>query len=289
MPLLRLILAALALLLFSNPAAAAPRFQVTVEGKGPDVILIPGLASSQHVFDATAERLKRRYRLHRITVSGFAGAPVEGNRDGAIVASLAEEIAAYLGRERIKAPAIIGHSLGGETALMIAARHPDAVGRILVVDALPFYSLLFSPAATVEAVRPQADAMRDMLIRQSPEERRASQAPVAARLVRSEPARAGVIADVLASDPGVVARAMHELMTTDLRPELGRIKSRVTVLYAYDPAYGVPVEAVEGLFAKAYADAPSPRLERADNSFHFIMFDQPAVFAAAVDRFLADE
>jgi hypothetical protein len=31
----------------------------------------------------------------------------------------------------------------------------------MIVDSLPFYAVLFSPAATVEAVKPQAAAMRD--------------------------------------------------------------------------------------------------------------------------------
>ena len=46
-----------------NPAAAqAPafqptRFSVTVEGSGPDLILIPGLTSSRHVFDRAVREI----------------------------------------------------------------------------------------------------------------------------------------------------------------------------------------------------------------------------------------
>ena len=44
-------------LLAATPAAApSDRIAVTVAGHGPDVILIPGLASSGHVWDATAAR-----------------------------------------------------------------------------------------------------------------------------------------------------------------------------------------------------------------------------------------
>src|SRR5215217_4848986 len=108
------IFAAAFLLLFalSHAAAAEPsapaRFTVTVEGTGTDVILIPGLASSSAVFDATAERLKAGHRVHRIQVAGFAGAPAAGNAEGPVVAPLAEALAAYIASNRLRAPAVIG-------------------------------------------------------------------------------------------------------------------------------------------------------------------------------------
>lgn len=283
--------AALFLLLFAATHAvaaepAAPRFTVTVQGSGPDVILIPGLASSTAVWDATAARLRTRHRVHLVQVAGFAGAPVAGNAEGPIVEPLVEALAAYIRDNRLRAPAVIGHSLGGETALMLAARHPEAVGRVMAVDSLPFYSLLFNPTATVEAVRPQADAMRDALLAQTDAQAAAAAEGSIARLVRTEAARAAPIAWGRASDRSVVARAVHELITTDLRPELGRIRAPLTVLYAYDPLYGVPAEAIDGLFRSAYANAAGATLQRIDGSFHFIMLDQPEAFAAAVDRFL---
>jgi pimeloyl-ACP methyl ester carboxylesterase len=283
-----IVAATLALLPLAAPATAQ-RYQVTVEGTGPDVILIPGLASSQSVWDATAARLKSRYRLHRIVVNGFGGSPPGDNRDGLVVAPVADAIADYIAREKLKAPAIIGHSLGGEAALAIAARHPGAAGRILVVDALPFYSLLMSPIATAEGIRPQADRLRDMILAQTPEQAAAGQVASIARLVKTEAARAAPLADARASDPNVVARAMHELMTTDLRPELDRIKAKTTVLYAHDPAYGIAAETIDGLFRAAYSGLSGVKLERIDGSFHFIMHDQPAAFQAAVDRFLTGE
>ena len=285
------IFAALFLVLFAATQAvaapAAPRFTVTVEGEGPDVILIPGLASSSAVWEATAARLRGHYRVHLIQVSGFAGAPAAGNAEGLVAAPLAEALAAYIGEQHLRAPAVIGHSLGGETGLMLAARHPALVGRLMAVDALPFYSLLFNPAATPETVRPQADQMRDMLLGMSPEQAQTAGAAAIARLVKTESARPAPIAWSNASDRGVVARAMHELITTDLRPELARISVAVTVLYAHDPLYGIPAEAVDGLFRSAYTGVPHLQLQRIADSFHFIMLDQPEAFAAAVDRFLA--
>jgi pimeloyl-ACP methyl ester carboxylesterase len=289
MRLIQIFAAAFALLFAASHLCAAPppRFTVEVQGKGPDVILIPGLASSAAVWDETAARLKATHRVHIVQVAGFAGAPAAGNAQGVVAAPLAEALADYIAAHKLKAPAVIGHSLGGEVALMLAARHPASVGRVMAVDALPFYSLLFSPAASVETVRPQADAMRDALLAQTPEQATAGTAASIARLVKTEAARPAAIAWGNASDHAVVVRAMHELMVTDLRPELPAIRAPLTVLYAYDPLYGVPAAQIDGLFRSAYSGAPAARLERVDGSFHFIMLDQPKAFAAAIDRFLA--
>jgi pimeloyl-ACP methyl ester carboxylesterase len=204
-----------------------------------------------------------------------------------VVAPLIGELNRYIVHAGLKRPAVIGHSLGGFTGLRLAAEHPQAVGRVLVVDSLPFFPLLFSPAATVENVTPRADAIRDAMLAAPPEGFAAAQASGMARLVKDAAARERHAKIGGASNPGAVARAMHELMTSDLRPQLPRVGVPVTVLYAWDPAMGVPAETYDRLWRDAYAGLPGAVLTRVDGSFHFIMDDQPARFATEVDRFLA--
>jgi len=92
-----------------RPAPAAPdfaptRFSVEVRGSGPDVILIPGLASGRGIWAQTV-RAVPGYRYHLIHVHGFAGAPARGNRSGAIVSPLADEVARYIQERRLRRPA----------------------------------------------------------------------------------------------------------------------------------------------------------------------------------------
>ena len=49
-------------------------------------------------------------------------------------------------------------------AMMLAAKHPAAAGKIMIVDALPFYGMLFGPSATPDSVRPIVGQMRDALV-----------------------------------------------------------------------------------------------------------------------------
>lgn len=278
--------------LSAQPASAPPapvtqnRISVTVEGTGPDVILIPGLASSREVWAGLAARLRQSHRLHLVQVAGFAGSPAVSDPNGRVAAPTADAIADYIRRKHLKAPVIIGHSLGGEVALMLGARHPDQVGRLLIVDALPFYSLLLDPAATSETAKPRAAAFRDAMVAAPAAQTEAMQAASIARLAKNEAVRPSLVAAGIRSDRKTVADATYELMTTDLRPELGRITAPVEVIYAYDPVYGVPASTIDAMFRSAYTSTPHVTFKRIDGSFHFVMLDQPEAFGRAVTELL---
>ena len=262
----------------------AELFGVELRGSGPDVLLVPGLASSPEVWTSLAAELSAQHRVHLIDIAGFAGrAPVA---DAApLASSLAEALAAYIARLGLSQPAVVGHSLGGEVALMLAARHPASAGRLVVVDALPFYSLLFSPAATVETATPGARAFRDAWLAATDSQLEAMQQAGAERLTTPAQSRAAVARWGRDSDRLTVAQAAYELAITDLRPELTKITAATTVIYAHHPSYG-PVEQVDGMFAAAYQGLGHARLVRIDHSRHFVMLDQAERFNAAVAKAL---
>src|SRR5581483_12497387 len=75
--------------------AITDRMTVTVRGKGPDIILIPGLACSSAVWDGTAKQLESRYRVHLLQVAGFGGSPAKANAQGPIIQPTMEAMDAY--------------------------------------------------------------------------------------------------------------------------------------------------------------------------------------------------
>ncbi len=265
---------------------AADRMTVSVTGQGPDVVLIPGLASSGAVWDATVQQLSATHRVHVVQVAGFAGAPVAGNAEGPVVDPLVEAVDGYIKSAHLKSPAVIGHSMGGFTGLLLARRHPEDVSRLMIVDSLPFFSVLFAPTATAESMKPQAAALRDGMIALSPDAFASQQAMSAPRFVKSPEGQKLMLQWSLASSQSVVARAMYDLLTTDARPELPAIKTPTTLLYPYDQAMGAPTAMIDATYANAYAALPGVSLKRIDDSRHFIMLDRPKAFAEAVDAFL---
>ena len=278
--------AAVAVAARAETSAAPTRFSVKVTGQGPDVILIPGLASSAAVWDDTVLRLSGRYRLHVIQVAGFAGSPPAANADGPILGPLVEALHAEIERDHMNHPAVIGHSMGGLIGLMLAHSHPGDVGKLMVVDALPFYAVILGPGTTSATVQPMAAQARDAILAMPAEAFAASETQTAARLSKTPAGRALVAAWGVASDRSVAARATYDDLTTDARPDLATIKIPVTVVYAWDAAMG-PAPQVDALYASNYADLPTKRLVRVDDTFHFIPLDQPDVFARQVEDFLS--
>lgn len=272
------------------------RITVLVEGDGPDVVLIPGLSSPRAVWDPTAARLKSNYRLHRVQIRGF-GDDAGVNAEGPVLDPMMREVADYIDdcitNQGRAAPAIIGHSMGGLTGLMIAARVPQEVGKLMIVDALPFIGTLYNPAATVDSVKPQAEQMAAMMRAQygQPVPTGPVSDPGPVSMVGSmsnQPAgRTAILGWMRASDARVTAQVFHDVMTTDMRGELGAVTAPVTLIYAQGDSL-MPAERAKAAFEPQYVGLAKFTAQMVPGSRHFIMLDQPAAFAKAVDDFLAE-
>lgn len=283
------------------PVAAAPagaeamtaapfvsdRLSVEVVGAGPDVILIPGLGSSREVWRATVDRLKATHRVHLVQLAGFAGEPWT-HGDGAFVQPAVDELARYIRDQGLNRPAVIGHSLGGLSGLLLAQQHPDLVGRLMTVDSLPFYSAMYGPSATADSARPFADQAAAMIIGADDDSFRTLQTQTAQGLSKTLSEQARIVDWSMASDRHALASAMKDVMTTDARSGLAAMTTPVTALYAADADGGPPPALAEAVWSREYSALPGVRLTRVDASRHFIMADQPQRFAELVDVFLIE-
>ncbi|MFN3878922.1 MAG: alpha/beta fold hydrolase [Brevundimonas sp.] len=262
------------------------RLSVEVVGAGPDVILIPGLASSREVWRVTADRLKATHRVHLVQLTGFAGEPWT-HGDGAFVQPEVEELARYIREAGLDRPAVIGHSMGGLSGLLLAQQQPGLVGRVMTVDSLPFYSAMFGPTATAESARPFADQAAGMILGADAASFRTQQEATARALSRTPSEQARIVAWSMATDRRAMASAMKDVMTTDARPGLAAMTTPVTALYAADANGGPPPAMADGMWGREYSALPGVTLIRVDGSRHFIMADQPERFAELVEAFLA--
>ena len=282
-----LILLASVLLAGAGQAAAPKAFTVDVTGQGRPLILIPGLASSGEVWQATVARLcgpQAARQCHVLTLAGFAGvAPIEGD----LLAQVAQELADYIGARKLGQPAIIGHSLGGFLALKMAIDHPARTGKLVIVDSLPALGATQLASITPPQLQAMATQMQSAMRAQDGATYAASQRRAVSGMASAPADVERIIGWGQRSDRETVIRAMGTLMASDLRQDVAKVQSPTLVLGTWI-AYKdyAPRAAIEATFQQQYAQLPGVRIALADTARHFIMYDQPDWMHARIEQFL---
>lgn len=268
------------------PAFRSDRIIVETRGRGPDVIFIPGLGSTGAAWRSTADKLDHRYRVHLITIRGFGQTDIGANASGGLAGPAAAELERYIREQRLDRPALIGHSLGGQIALRVAADMGDRVGRVMVVDSAPFFPSLVDARVTAQQVEPLARLGYQALMLFGDQALKGQVSALGGDL--------GLAGDMVfdglglqGGDRRVLAQGLYEALTVDLRRRLREVTAPVTVVYGWTPDTNSPRNRLEGLYRYGFTNLRRPaqfvRIEGAD---HQVMIDQPARFQAAVERFL---
>lgn len=270
-----------------EPEAQAPSgVSVSVRGAGRPVLMIPGLNSASAVWDETCAALQPEVECHLVSIPGFAGAPAQTGTH--FLEALRDQLRAYLERNPGKRFTVMGHSLGGTVALMLAADAKPQIDQLIIVDALPYLGALSAPNASAESVRANAERMRSAMEHASAEQRAAQMKAMLKSMVH-DPARQAQLADwSQRSDSATAAQALYELWTTDLRSTLLAIDTPTLVLgswAAYAPMGATPAGTAQ-LFAGQYQGLRHARIEISQAGYHFLMWDDGRWLVDHVRQFL---
>ena len=177
--------------------------------------------------------------------------------------------------------------MGGHLALRVAATQVAAVDRVMTVDASPFFPALIAPGSTVADIEPIARVAFQAIQFLGDEALRSRGREMGVELGGAADALFGTLG-WQGGDRRVLAQALYELMTVDLRPRLPALTAPVTVVYGWSPDKNSPRSQTDNLFRQAYARLRRPAaFERIEGAEHMVMIDQPRRFRAALDRFLA--
>jgi pimeloyl-ACP methyl ester carboxylesterase len=266
---------------------AQDAFQVKVSGHGQPMILIPGISSSGETWDTTVAHYQDRFQCHVLTVAGFAGVPrvpapmLDRVRDG---------LADYIRKNKLERPAIVGHSLGGFVALALAAKYPGLAGKLVIVDAYPFFGGIYAPEVTPAKARENVALMRQYMDVQTQDmyERYVKSGVATRMMVTKDSDLERIIAWGLASDRTAVTDAMCELFAADLRDDLANIKSPTLVLGTWiGYSQYTDRQRTEANLRRQYAKLAGVEIQMTDTARHFIMWDDPDWMFGQLDRFLS--
>ncbi|GAA1572884.1 alpha/beta fold hydrolase [Kribbella hippodromi] len=123
------------------------KLPVTSYGEsGTPVVVMHGLFGSGRNWMTAARRLADRHRVYAFDLRNHGGSPHVPTMSYPEMADDVRETIESLGTGPV---ALVGHSMGGKTAMYTALRYPAVVERLIVVDAAP----ITYPPAFVEYAR----------------------------------------------------------------------------------------------------------------------------------------
>jgi pimeloyl-ACP methyl ester carboxylesterase len=235
---------------------ASLSYQVT--GAGTPLLLVHGLAGSCRWWAKNVPDLSRSFRVYAIDLIGFGRSRARRTAPRFVLDEAAAILLAFMDRMDIERASIVGHSMGGHIAVMLAAEAPERVARLVLVDA---------------AVLPIGRGRPGHLVGLSTAFLRF---PIGFLPV--------LILDTLRAGPATIWRAARELLASDIRDTLRRIDAPTLIIWGERDTI-VP----HRLGYELAASLPGATLLVIPGAGHNPMWERPKPFNRAVLDFLAPE
>jgi len=261
-------------------AYAQPAIHVKKSGKGDPVIFLPGFTCPGSVFDETISHLNKSYESHIVSYAGFNGhAPIKMPWYEAIK----KEMIDYINNNNLSNVRIVGHSMGGMLGVDLAAELPGKIRSVVAVDALPCLRELWMPGTPASAFKYDSPYNKQQLALTNDQVRQ-NGAMMASGMTLVKTKADSVLNWMMTADRETYVYGYTDLLKIDLRESLAKVTAKTLVIGAPFP----DAATVTANFEKQYANLKNKTIVIADNSRHFIMFDQPEWFYGKVNTFLAE-
>jgi pimeloyl-ACP methyl ester carboxylesterase len=221
-------------------------------GEGPPLIFLHGLSASRRWWGRNVAAFAPHFRTYTVDLPGFGESrKVRWSRLEHTVALLC----GWMAEQGITKAHLVGHSMGGAIAALLAAHDPERVDRLVLVNAA------IRPRGTRATAR-AADVMRT--------------------LSRTPPGFTPLLArDLLRAHPRSFVTATVNVLQAEWQPHLSGIAAPTLVVWGeHDPL--TPL----ALGSSIAALVPDARLEIIANAGHTPMWEQPAAFNDVVLEFL---
>jgi len=117
-----------------KPTTPPHHLHVRVYGSGAPLIILHGLFGSWENWHPVAKALSGRFEVHVVDQRNHGDSFHSSRLD---YDAMAEDVRDLMGTHRLAKIALLGHSMGGKTAMRFTAMYPAQVERLIVVDIAP--------------------------------------------------------------------------------------------------------------------------------------------------------
>ena len=247
-------------------------------GRGRPLVILHGLFGSSRNWGSIGRRLGETCHVLALDLRNHGESPWA---DGMNYAELAGDVGEFIAASRLDRPVVIGHSLGGKAAMVLALDRPEAVGGVVVVDIAPvaYSHTRLDEVQAMQAVDPaglRRRAEADALLRPG---------------VPDAAVRGFLLQNLVGGDGGglrwrinldAIAAGIEAMAGFPACPEGTRYDGPCLFLSGAESRYVRPEHhaEIERLF-------PAAHCAEIAGAGHWVHADQPERFVEAVRRFVA--
>ncbi len=105
-------------------------------GEGQALIILHGLFGSSDNWLTVTKSLAETHRVFLVDQRNHGRSPMASPHN---YEAMAGDLKEFIEQQTLKNPIIIGHSMGGKTAMHFACKYPDLLEKLVVVDISPRY------------------------------------------------------------------------------------------------------------------------------------------------------
>lgn len=123
------------------------KLNTQILGEGKDLIILHGLYGSGDNWLTTARQLAENFRVHLPDQRNHGDSP---HHEDHSYEAMVEDVVEYIGEHTVGSPIILGHSMGGKTAMWLSILHPELTSALIVADISPVsYAQVTSPSRLI--------------------------------------------------------------------------------------------------------------------------------------------
>lgn len=266
-------------LLIQPIVVAQSSISVKNSGTGDPILYLPGFATPGEVWNETAAQFTT-HSAHIVTYAGFGGIePVEMPW----YAKLKSDLIEYISTNNLSNLTVIGHSMGGNLALDLAASFPDRIQKVVIADALACMRDVMMPGVPASVLAYESP-YNDQLLAMDATAQSAYLTQMTQNMITKPMDQELVKSWMANADRKTFVYGYVDLLKLDSRPLLASIKVPVLLMVAGQPFGPSALDTMK----KQYEALENKTFSFAAESKHYIMLDQPEWFVQQLANFLAD-
>lgn len=256
---------------------AQSSINVKASGSGAPILYLPGFATPGEVWNETAAQFPT-HSSHIVTYAGFGDiAPVEMPW----YEKLKTDLAQYITSNNLSNLTVIGHSMGGNLALDLAASFPDRIQKVVIADALACMRDVMMPGVPASALGYESP-YNDQLLAMDAAAQSAYLTQMTQNMITKPSDQELVKTWMAQADRKTFVYGYVDLLKLDSRPLLTSIKVPVLLMVAGKPYGSGALDTMK----KQYEALENKTFAFAADSKHYLMLDQPEWFVQEINTFL---